>query len=76
MPPEDSSTSDNLPSKPSLPPVIVAQSGKLAEEQNTVHGVVLKYTEPEEARMPTEKYVLVVFKQKECLGEFKSSNLV
>ena len=37
-------------------------SGKLAEETNTVRGVVLVHTEPPEARKPTLKWRLYIFK--------------
>jgi smad nuclear-interacting protein 1 len=37
-------------------------SGKLAAETNTYNGVVLKYFEPTEARKPTKKWRLYVFK--------------
>ncbi|KAJ1720790.1 hypothetical protein LPJ53_004621 [Coemansia erecta] len=37
-------------------------SGKLAAEANTVNGVVLKYTEPAEARRPKDRWRIYVFK--------------
>ncbi|KAG0241938.1 hypothetical protein BGW41_005103 [Actinomortierella wolfii] len=37
-------------------------SGALAEETNTVNGTVLKYNEPPEARKPTKRWRLYVFK--------------
>ncbi|ORX94608.1 SMAD/FHA domain-containing protein [Basidiobolus meristosporus CBS 931.73] len=40
-------------------------SGKLAAETNTYNGVVVKYNEPPEARNPTKKWRLYVFKGKE-----------
>ncbi|KAI8911934.1 SMAD/FHA domain-containing protein [Powellomyces hirtus] len=40
-------------------------SGALAADQNTFKGVVLKYSEPAEARRPKERYRLYVFKGKE-----------
>lgn len=40
-------------------------SGKLAADQNTFKGVVLKYSEPPEARKPTKKWRLYVFKNGE-----------
>ncbi|KAI9145707.1 SMAD/FHA domain-containing protein, partial [Paraphysoderma sedebokerense] len=40
-------------------------SGKLAAEENTYNGVVLKYSEPPESRKPKEKWRLHVFKGKE-----------
>ena len=42
-------------------------SGALARDTNTLQGVVLKYTEPLEARKPLLKYRLYVFKEKEML---------
>lgn len=39
-----------------------ALSGRLAAEANTVNGVVLKYTEPPEARAPTTSWRIYVFK--------------
>lgn len=43
-------------------------SGKLAEETNTVRGVVLVHTEPPEARKPTLKWRLYIFKGGARLG--------
>ncbi|KAI9101290.1 SMAD/FHA domain-containing protein, partial [Phlyctochytrium arcticum] len=40
-------------------------SGALAAEQNTFKGVVLKYSEPPEARKPKERFRLYVFKGKD-----------
>ena len=40
-------------------------SGALARDLNTVQGVVLKYSEPVEARKPNQKYRLYVFKGSE-----------
>ncbi|TPX31658.1 hypothetical protein SmJEL517_g05037 [Synchytrium microbalum] len=40
-------------------------SGKLAADQNTYKGVVLKYSEPVEARKSSKKWRLYVFKGKE-----------
>ncbi|KAF9164687.1 Smad nuclear-interacting protein 1 [Actinomortierella ambigua] len=37
-------------------------SGALAEETNTVNGTVLKYNEPPEARKPSKRWRLYVFK--------------
>ena len=51
-------------SKPNL-----GLSGKLAAEANTVNGVVLKYTEPAEAKRPDTRWRLYVFKNGEMLGE-------
>eukprot|EP00002_Diphylleia_rotans_P039760 TRINITY_DN92_c0_g1_i2.p1 TRINITY_DN92_c0_g1~~TRINITY_DN92_c0_g1_i2.p1 ORF type:complete len:258 (-),score=36.55 TRINITY_DN92_c0_g1_i2:931-1704(-) len=50
-------------------PLIVKQepnfnlSGKLAEEQLTVNGIVLKFSQPPEARMPDKLWRLYVFKE-------------
>ncbi|RKO94794.1 SMAD/FHA domain-containing protein [Blyttiomyces helicus] len=40
-------------------------SGALAAEANTFKGVVLKYSEPPEARKPSKKYRWYIFKGKE-----------
>lgn len=45
-------------------------SGKLAAETNTFKGVVLKYSEPIEARKPSKKWRLYVFKGDQQTGEF------
>ena len=37
-------------------------SGKLASETNAHNGVVLKYNEPQDARKPTDKWRIYVFK--------------
>ncbi|CAG0914434.1 unnamed protein product [Notodromas monacha] len=42
-------------------------SGKLAEDTNTFRGVVIKYSEPPEARKPTRNWRLYVFKETESL---------
>ena len=42
-------------------------SGKLLEDTNTVNGVVVRYSEPEEARRPKTKWRLYVFKGNEEL---------
>ena len=42
-------------------------SGKLLEESNTVNGVVVKYSEPPEARKPRTRWRLYVFKGNEEL---------
>lgn len=47
------------------------QSGTLNAAQNTVKGVVLKYAEPPEARLPEAKHRLYVFKGKEQIGEWR-----
>ena len=39
-----------------------ALSGKLAEESNTVNGVVLLHVEPPEARRPSVRWRLYIFK--------------
>ncbi|KAI9021205.1 SMAD/FHA domain-containing protein [Hyaloraphidium curvatum] len=44
-------------------------SGLLAAEQNSYKGVVIKYGEPPEARKPTKKWRLYVFKGKEQVGK-------
>ncbi|KAJ3274008.1 Smad nuclear-interacting protein 1 [Terramyces sp. JEL0728] len=38
------------------------QSGALAKDLNTVNGILLKYSEPPEARLPESKYRLYAFK--------------
>ncbi|KAJ1551925.1 Smad nuclear-interacting protein 1, partial [Cladochytrium tenue] len=40
-------------------------SGALAAEQNTYRGVLLKYSEPPEARKPVQHYRFYIFKGKE-----------
>jgi len=42
-------------------------SGKLLEDTNTFNGVVVKYSEPQEARKPKTKWRLYVFKGNEEL---------
>ncbi|KAJ3190261.1 hypothetical protein HDU85_000555 [Gaertneriomyces sp. JEL0708] len=44
-----------------------APSGALAAEQNTYKGVVIKYSEPPEARKPKTKWRLYVFKGKDIV---------
>lgn len=44
-------------------------SGKLYEEETTFKGVKLKWTEPPEARKPTKKWRLYVYKNGKELGE-------
>lgn len=44
-------------------------SGKLAEETNRVRGVTMLFTEPPEARKPTVRWRLYVFKDGEPLKE-------
>ncbi|MBW0496239.1 hypothetical protein O181_035954 [Austropuccinia psidii MF-1] len=46
------------------------QSGKLAAETKTYKGVVLKYHEPAEARKPTKKWRLYVFKDDQQVDLF------
>lgn len=43
-------------------------SGKLTEDTNTYKGVVIKYNEPEDAKMPTEHWRLYAFKGKKSLS--------
>ncbi|GAA99579.1 uncharacterized protein L969DRAFT_86839 [Mixia osmundae IAM 14324] len=47
-----------------------ANSGRLAAETNTYKGVVLKYNEPPEARKPSKKWRLYVFKGAEQVDMF------
>jgi smad nuclear-interacting protein 1 len=42
-------------------------SGKLAEDTNTFNGVVVKYNEPPEAKIPTKKWRLYPFKGEQTL---------
>ena len=42
-------------------------SGKLAEDTNTFNGVVVKYNQPEEAKVPKRKWRLYPFKNDEAL---------
>lgn len=42
-------------------------SGKLAQDTNQYNGIVLKYSEPAEARIPSTNYVLYVFKGDDML---------
>ncbi|KAL7295492.1 hypothetical protein TKK_0011140 [Trichogramma kaykai] len=44
-----------------------ATSGKLTEDLNTVNGVVIKYSEPEEARKPIRRWRLYPFKGEKAL---------
>lgn len=46
-------------------------SGKLAAESNKFNGVALKYQEPPEARKPTKRWRLYVFKKDEQIGELE-----
>jgi len=46
-------------------------TGKLAEDTNMVNGIVVKYSEPAEARMPSKKWRLYVFKEDEALEPYK-----
>ena len=43
-------------------------SGKLTEETNTYRGVVIKYSEPPEARKPKKRWRLYPFKEGEALS--------
>ena len=58
---------------PSPPPPVepegvnMATSGKLLEDTNVVNGVVVKYSEPDNARKPRTKWRLYVFKGEEEL---------
>ena len=45
-------------------------SGKLLEDTNTVNGVVVRYSQPEEARKPKTKWRLYVFKGKRRIAYF------
>ncbi|XP_014219485.1 smad nuclear-interacting protein 1 [Copidosoma floridanum] len=42
-------------------------SGKLTEDTNTVNGIVIKYSEPQEARKPKRRWRLYPFKGEEAL---------
>ena len=42
-------------------------SGKLLEDTNTFNGVVIKYSEPPEARKPKRRWRFYVFKEEESL---------
>lgn len=49
-------------------------SGALAMDQttgNTQNGVVLKFSEPPEARMPRQRFRLYVFKGEETVGTWR-----
>eukprot|EP00761_Pharyngomonas_kirbyi_P014671 gb/GECH01014701.1/.p1 GENE.gb/GECH01014701.1/~~gb/GECH01014701.1/.p1 ORF type:complete len:306 (+),score=98.12 gb/GECH01014701.1/:1-918(+) len=46
-----------------------APSGKLLEDTNMKNGVIMQWVEPEEAREPTLKWRLYVFKNGEVLGD-------
>jgi smad nuclear-interacting protein 1 len=48
-------------------------SGKLAAETNTYKGVEVKYNEPPEARTPSKKWRLYVFKGDKQIGELRFS---
>ncbi|CAG8743261.1 13580_t:CDS:2, partial [Acaulospora morrowiae] len=50
-------------------------SGKLAAESNKFNGVALKYQEPPEARKPTKRWRLYVFKKEEQLANSKSNGV-
>jgi smad nuclear-interacting protein 1 len=46
-----------------------APSGLLAAEANTFNGVVVKYNEPAEAKIPKTKWRLYVFKDDKQIGK-------
>jgi smad nuclear-interacting protein 1 len=62
----DSHKDDDV--KPEIKPNF-SLSGKLAADTNTFNGVVVKYSEPAEARKPTERWRLYVFKGEEQVGK-------
>ncbi|XP_053201628.1 smad nuclear-interacting protein 1-like [Panonychus citri] len=49
-------------------------SGKLAEDTNTFNGVVIKYTEPPEAKIPKRRWRLYPFKGEETLPHLSLKN--
>ncbi|CAH2070513.1 unnamed protein product [Thlaspi arvense] len=50
-------------------------SGKLAEESSRYRGITLLFSEPSEARKPTQRWRLYVFKDGEPLnGKWKRRN--
>uniref|UniRef100_A0A061S969 Smad nuclear-interacting protein 1 n=1 Tax=Tetraselmis sp. GSL018 TaxID=582737 RepID=A0A061S969_9CHLO len=55
---------DDAPPEPNF-----GLSGKLAEETNTVKGVVVKFQEPPEAKRPSKRWRLYVFKNDKPFGE-------
>ncbi|CAJ0747775.1 21587_t:CDS:2 [Entrophospora sp. SA101] len=63
----DSTSKNKKRNEEDTAPTVVAKpnfelSGKLAAETNSFNGVVLKYYEPPEAKLPTKKWRLYVFK--------------
>ena len=56
---------DNLPVEKQKPNF--GLSGKLTEEKNTFNGVVVKYSEPPEARIPKRRWRFYVFKGEESM---------
>jgi smad nuclear-interacting protein 1 len=77
--PEWGKPEDNKPEEPEVP-VKKAEanfglSGKLAAETNTYKGVELKYVEPPEAREPTKRWRLYVFKGDKQIGEFRHNGV-
>jgi len=66
---------DNPKPKQPKPQPSFHLSGKLAEEQRTLaNGVVLKFSEPIDKHMPTERYVLIPFKDNKALGNYLLNN--
>jgi len=61
-PPTVKEETTNDPEKPSM-----ALSGKLMEDTNMFNGVVINYSEPEEARKPKRRWRFYVFKGEETL---------
>ena len=59
---------DDEPKPPPIEPDF-GLSGALAAETNTVNGVTLVYTEPQEAKKPTVRWRLYVFKNGELQGD-------
>ncbi|CAH1756978.1 3238_t:CDS:2 [Entrophospora sp. SA101] len=60
---DTASTASTVVAKPNF-----ELSGKLAAETNSFNGVVLKYYEPPEAKLPTKKWRLYVFKGDQQIG--------
>ena len=60
---------DSSQGEPTAPKEVAnyGMSGKLAAETNTYRGVVLKFSEPPEARIPTTRWKLYIFKGDEPL---------
>ena len=44
-------------------------SGRLAEETNTINGVIVNYNEPPESHKPDKKWRLYIFKGDEQIGK-------